>query len=235
MTVYIAISMVTEVSYHTSLFDGVDNIPAIYALLRIVDPYFNNSKTETVERCGYVGSSTIVRQTLKQYFVEHTRTGATANLRNIAHIERDLITHVDIYYHEKMNVDYYIKEHFNKKGIKFDDLKPNEKSEHRRKLLLTKNGKKMKDEAKRWLLGAEYVLKDQLNPMFREPESKQNITPKAKQLAKKKNFRDEVLKITPKRLRLPNIDWVRERIFHLSKINNPDQEYDDFHLYRDSK
>ena len=235
MTAYIGISMVTEISYHTSLFDEVDNIPAIYALYRIVDPYFTDTKTETVNRCGYVGSSTIIKSTLKQYFVEHTRTGATANLRNIAHIERDLITHVDLYYHEKMNVDYYVKEHFNKKGIQFDDLKPKEKSEKKKKLLSTKTGKNMKEKAKTWLLGTEYVFKDRLNPMFREPESKQNITPKAKALAKKKAFKDEVLKIMPKRLRLPNIDWVRERIFHLSKINTPDQDYDDFHSYRDSR
>ena len=235
MTTCIGIGMVTEISYHTSLFDGVKNIPAIYALHRIVHPYFTKTATETVDRCGYVGSSTIIKSTLKQYFVEHTRTGATANLRNIAHIERDLITHVDLYFHEKMTKDYYIKEHFNKKGIKFDDLKGKEKTKKRKKLLSTKTGKKLEENAKTWLLAAEYLLKDQLNPMFREPESKQNITPKAKVLAKKKAFIDEVLKITPKRLRLPNIDWVRERIFHLSKINTPDQEYDDFHSYKDSR
>jgi len=52
-----------------------------------------------------VGYSGDVKQTLGQYFCEHTRTAMTANIRNTAMAVREQITHIDCYFNPDIMVD----------------------------------------------------------------------------------------------------------------------------------
>ena len=84
--------------YHPSLFVGIPKELGVYVLRRTVEPYFPRTGTRTVKRVAVVGYSGIVRQTLVQYFCEHTRTAMTSNIRNVAMAIREQITHIDCYF-----------------------------------------------------------------------------------------------------------------------------------------
>ena len=84
--------------YHPSIFSGIPNGLGVYVLRREVKPYFPKTGTRWVRRTSVVGYSSIIKQSLKQYFCEHVRTAMTANIRNTAMALREQITHVDCYF-----------------------------------------------------------------------------------------------------------------------------------------
>tara|TARA_A100001037_G_C15008581_1_gene570609 strand:- start:56 stop:604 length:549 start_codon:yes stop_codon:yes gene_type:complete len=91
--------------YHPSIFAGVPKELGVYVLRRDVKPYFPKTGTRRVRRTSVVGYSSILKQTLVQYFCEHVRTAMTANYRNTAMAIREQITHVDCYFEPEIITD----------------------------------------------------------------------------------------------------------------------------------
>ena len=91
--------------YHPSIFHRVPRELGVYVLRRRLEPYVSGTGTDTVERVSVVGYSGDVRQTLQQYFCEHTRTAFTANYRNTAMALRDQVTHIDCYFQSELISD----------------------------------------------------------------------------------------------------------------------------------
>lgn len=95
----------TENMYHPSIFHRVPRNLGVYVLRRNLKPYITGTGTDTVNRTSVVGYSGDVRQTLTQYFCEHTRTAMTPNYRNTAMALREQVTHIDCYFHSHLMID----------------------------------------------------------------------------------------------------------------------------------
>jgi len=91
--------------YHPSIFSGIPKELGVYVLRRDVKPYFPKTRTRRVRRTSVVGYSSIIKQSLIQYFCEHVRTAMTANYRNTAMALREQITHVDCYFEPDIITD----------------------------------------------------------------------------------------------------------------------------------
>ena len=91
--------------YHPSIFHRVPRDLGVYVLRRKLEPYNTGTGTDTVNRTSVIGYSGDVRQTLTQYFCEHTRTAMTPNYRNTAMALREQVTHIDCYFHSHLMID----------------------------------------------------------------------------------------------------------------------------------
>ena len=91
--------------YHPSVFHRVPKELGVYVLRRRLEPYNSGTGTDPVDRVSVVGYSGNVRQTLIQYFCEHTRTAMTGNYRNTAMALREQVTHIECYFHKDLMID----------------------------------------------------------------------------------------------------------------------------------